>query len=345
MKESEFLTPAPPNYVWPQCPEADQFIASCVDKFLRGHSFAQNLATRLKVESSTEFQMCLDHLVLPKRDFSEENLRELGFVPDRTAFVPSGTKLWWHPFADLPKLLLSSKSKTISCGILADSISHFLLMHGISAPILGTPLSRYREARVPGEKSDLFVIERRGTRTHVPDQKDYASRLLPYLEKWVNRPRHFSSLQHGLKSTQALARELVKNFGTGLSAWIFLEGERRYWQSRNTAGQIQKMRQDKVGLGWANHDHHTFRSSRPAFIGLMEILKIFGFKKRERYYAGLEAGWGAQILEQPEAKLIIFADVDLTPDEVSVDFTTQPLKELKRPGTIGLWCALHGESI
>jgi hypothetical protein len=78
---------------------------------------------------------------------------------------------------------------------------------------------------------------------------------------------------------------------------------------------------------------------------LMKILLTFGFKKRERYYAGTEAGWGAQIMEQPEARLIIFADVDLNPDDASVDFTVTKLPELDRPGTVGLWCGLHGESI
>ena len=29
--------------------------------------------------------------------------------------------------------------------------------------------------------------------------------------------------------------------------------------------RIQKRRQDLLGLGWANHDHHTFRSSRAHF--------------------------------------------------------------------------------
>ena len=100
-----------------------------------------------------------------------------------------------------------------------------------------------------------------------------------------------------------------------------------------------------MGLGWANHDHHTFRSGRPAFPALIKILQTFGFKKRERYYAGAEAGWGAQIMEQPESKLVIFADVDLSPGEVSVDFSSEALPELDKPGTVGLWCALHGESM
>ena len=64
----------------------------------------------------------------------------------------------------------------------------------------------------------------------------------------------------------------------------------------------------------------------------------------ERFYAGREAGWGAQIMEQPTTKIITFNDVDLAPDELFNDFAHQPLPERRELGTVGLWCALHGES-
>ena len=73
---------------------------------------------------------------------------------------------------------------------------------------------------------------------------------------------------------------------------LFFRAERDYWQSRNRAAQIQKMRQDALGLGWANHDHHTYRSSREHFATLISIFEMMGFHCRERFYAGKEAGWG-----------------------------------------------------
>jgi hypothetical protein len=36
--------------------------------------------------------------------------------------------------------------------------------------------------------------------------------------------------------------------------------------------------------------------------------------------------------------------VDLAPDELLIDFAHEPLPERKELGTVGLWCALHGES-
>jgi len=97
-------------------------------------------------------------------------------------------------------------------------------------------------------------------------------------------------------------------------------------------------------LGWGNHDHHTFRCSRDHFVDLNQFLLRLGFSKRERYYAGAEAGWGAQISEQPVVGIVVFADVDLMPEETRIDFSTQKLPPSSKLGTVGLWVGLHGES-
>jgi hypothetical protein len=74
------------------------------------------------------------------------------------------------------------------------------------------------------------------------------------------------------------------------------------------------------------------------------LLKL-GFQKRERYYAGAEAGWGAQICENPVVGIVVFADVDLMPDETNIDFSSTRLTPAPRLGTVGLWVGLHGESL
>lgn len=53
---------------------------------------------------------------------------------------------------------------------------------------------------------------------------------------------------------------------------------------------------------------------------------------------------GAQVLEQPESSVVVFADVDLGPDEVAGDFAHQALEPTPALGTVGLWCKLHGEA-
>src|SRR5438874_2497634 len=71
---------------------------------------------------------------------------------------------------------------------------------------------------------------------------------------------------------------------------------------------------------------------------------LLGFQKRERYYAGAEAGWGAQTSEQSTTGIVVFADVDLLPEETHIDFSTNKLPPAAGLGTVGLWVGLHGES-
>ena len=84
----------------------------------------------------------------------------------------------------------------------------------------------------------------------------------------------------------------ISDLGRDLTCDLFFAAEREYWQRKNRAAQVQKARQDKLGLGWANHDHHTYRSSREHFADLIAVHEKLGLVCRERFYAGKEAGWG-----------------------------------------------------
>jgi hypothetical protein len=136
----------------------------------------------------------------------------------------------------------------------------------------------------------------------------------------------------------------AEDLGPDWACDLFFAAERSYWMGRNRAARVQHERQQRLGLGWANHDHHTYRSSRASFRDLIAVLEGMGFHCRERFYAGHEAGWGAQVLEQPQAGIVVFADVDLSAEELSGDFSHEPLPAREKLGTVGLWCALHGES-
>jgi hypothetical protein len=76
----------------------------------------------------------------------------------------------------------------------------------------------------------------------------------------------------------------------------------------------------------------------------MKAMEKLGFERRERYYAGDQAGWGAQIMEQHIEGIVVFCDVDLMPHETQIDFSREPLPNAPKLGTIGLWTGLHGES-
>ena len=213
----------------------------------------------------------------------------------------------------------------------------------------GSPLSGLRRTVVTGPSATvaLAAVERRSWASGVtPTELDGGGvgSAVRAWALWAERPRGYD-VATGLREALSRAGRMVELVGADLAASYAMEIERRFWQRRNSAAVVQHARQDRLGLGWGNHDHHTFRSSRGAFRGLLEVLQALGFRLRERFHAGAEAGWGAQVLEHSGAGLVVFADVDLEPAEVDVDFAAVELAEPGRLGTVGLWCALHGESL
>lgn len=159
------------------------------------------------------------------------------------------------------------------------------------------------------------------------------------------RRRDFATDEEGFDHAATLIDKAIAAVGRDRATEMFFAAEREFWQGRNRAAQIQKARQDRLGIGWANHDHHTYRSSRINFARMIALFEKFGFYCRERFYAGLAAGWGAQVLEQEETGVVLFCDVDLSPDELRCDFAHDGLTAREELGTIGLWCALHGDSV
>jgi hypothetical protein len=327
-------------------------VIESTESLVAGMPRTQAFAAALERETSTTLIDWLDHLVIADGERPRSKLRDLGFEPEE---VPAGKgeTAWHHPGALVPRILLrdtpgAAGSEPIAAGLQVEDIRYFQMSNSTLAPIEGTPLSPLRRATAWRENGlELAVVERRGHGGFVPvsQPEDYAQRYLLAWEEWAARPRVFADTRAGMVATLELAQSLVGDLGTDAAAWIAFSVERAYWQQRNWAGQAQKARQDSLGLGWANHDHHTFRSSREAFPLLIAILEALGFKPRERFYAGAEAGWGAQVMEQPTCRFAVFADVDLSPDEVEGDFAHRSLPERDELGTVGLWCALHGESM
>jgi hypothetical protein len=332
------------KFEWPLCYEAENFVLERIEAFTGRNGFARTLATRMRDETGTLLLDWTDYLLLPASD--EAALRETGYTDDQLADAPDGQKQLWHPEAMLPRVLIAPTNAKypLALGIRAEDIAHFAGVHGITSDIEGAPLSRFRKMLISEENGPRFeVIERRAYRgytTAEPDLKAY----LAARELWQTRRRVWDDDRAGMKHGLERIEQMVKLVGQDLACHLVFEEERRYWQKRNRAGTEQKRRQDSLGLGWANHDHHTFRSSRECFADLIKAWELLGFHRRECYYAGKEAGWGAQVVEQPVEGIIIFNDVDLNEDEVEVDFSRKPLPSQPKLGTIGLWCGLHGES-
>jgi hypothetical protein len=336
------------QFDWPLCYEAEDYILGHLEGFTKRNQFARCLTERMASETGTLLIDWVDHIILPQVE--QSRLHGLGFIEEVSAEVPSHLKALWQPRAMLPRVLLertgNTKPAMDSIAIRCESIADFSVAHNVSAEREGAPLSRFRRILVAEENgARLFAIERRGYRGYVPARPcGEVEGLLMAAEAWRLRRRCFDEDGGGFGYSLALVDRMLELISPDLACHAIFSEERAFWQRRNRAGQIQKARQDRLGLGWANHDHHTFRSSREHFVDLMRILEKLGFERRERYYAGAQAGWGAQILEQPTEGIVAFCDVDLEPDETAIDFSRTPLEPSRQLGTIGLWVGLHGES-
>lgn len=332
------------DFQWKCEPKAEALILEILSRALRKSSCISQLEKDLLEKTSTRLFDWLDHVIVGGSKELTQRLEEAGFQVQNSSLP----HIFTHPRAKLPSVVISSDSNSLGIAVNVESIADFLMVRGLNRRIEGSPFSGFRTCLISNEDDVFFyVIERRGFEGMTPlyPSSQFLPNYLKAEEKWLSRPRSLDNETEDMQCAIELAEESVKTLGRDNAAALVLSCERRYWLARNTAGQIQKNRQDRLGLGFANHDHHTFRSSRKNFVSLVKLFEILGFHCRERYWAGKEAGWGAQVMENSVAKLVLFLDVDLTPNEVAIDFAHEPLTEIDHLGTVGLWCALHGESI
>jgi hypothetical protein len=321
---------------WSPQPGAEAVVARLVDDATSSNTLVHDLADRLVAETSTRLPDWLDHI---GGAVTAVELADVGFVEGY------GTTygVWRHPAAQLPAVVPGPPVVALR----VDDVAAFAVAHGGSEPVAGTPFAGLRTVSIGDGSTLVLGVERRSWSSGLVPAELSDDQLVAAVrarQLWSERPRSYG-LVAGLRDARRRAEEMVGLVGVDLAASYVMEMERSFWQRRNTAGGLQHTRQDRLGLGWGNNDHHTFRCSRPGFRGLLDVLDVLGFSMRERFYAGDDAGWGAQVLEQQGAGIVVFADVDLAPDEVAVDFASADLPPLPGLGTVGLWCALHGESL
>jgi hypothetical protein len=326
------------QFHWTPQPAAEKLVHDIVDRLIARSPEATKLRDRMRDETGTRLIDWLDSIHLPLQESWTPRLEKVGFEKD-----PADDRVFIHGGGVFPRIVLADQPNT-TLFIKVESVADFAQANGRqSSEIQGPPLSQLRLLRLTPE---LCAVERHGFRGFSrPEFKPAdAIAMASHLESFLTRRRDFDNDLAGFALASELVDAAIARLGIDLTCDLFFHAERDFWQRRNRAAQFQKSRQDKLGLGWANHDHHTYRSSRKHFSRMISIFEKLGFVCRERFYAGADSGWGAQVLEQPTAGVIIFADVDLSPDELFNDFAHEPLPERKQLGTVGLWCALHGEA-
>jgi hypothetical protein len=338
---SETKMPPVANFQWECQPAAAALVQTLVDTFCAKSPAAQRLKKRLLRETGTRLADWVDHIAIGD-ELDSAALTAAGFAFGEIDGVPVAE----HSGGMFPSIRLDGSG--FGMGIKAESVADFVAVNGLKEiRIHGAPWSRFRSARIASDgDAGLWVIERHGYRGFTPSNPsaDEVAAILHDEEGFRCRRRRFGDDAEGFDHAMKLATAAVNDLGVDRACDLFFRAEREYWMSRNRAGRLQRARQDALGLGWGNHDHHTYRSSREQFHRLVELMEAFGLTSRERFYAGVEAGWGAQVMEQPACQVMVFADVDLSADEVAGDFAHGQLRPRDQLGTVGLWCTLHGEA-
>ncbi len=334
------------SFEWRPQPQAAALVNRLLSEYVAQHARLADLGRQMLMQTGTRLADWVDHLVVSSESIAGE-AATVGYELDHS------TGAWRHPGGMFPPLVAAPRPMhgdlAAGVAIKVEDLDFFLQTHGL--PNQGAPLGprggTFRSALVEAANDiGFWIVERHGsndfTQPTVTAQQITASEH--HFERFNARQRNFDRPADGFVHAQRLIRDAQTDIGLDWTTGRFFAAERAYWQSRNRAAQAQYARQQRLGLGWANHDHHTYRSSRECFGDLIATLELLGFECRERFYAGREAGWGAQVLEQHRCGLCVFADVDLSPDEVAHDFAHQPLAKRDELGTVGLWCALLGEA-
>jgi len=325
---------------WQTHPEAFRLVRDGIAEMVKSVPMLRALSERMLQETGTELLNWTERVTV---GVAAAEVTRCGFeIADAC-----GQHCYRHPRAHLPTVVVDCGKKLLA--IKVESVVDFLEAHRMDSrhQIFGSAGSQVRKCCIHCDsETEVWIVERHGSvRWDVWDvSPEELERTLRHFERFRLRRREFEGDSAGFEHARRLIQESIQEIGRDHTADLFFAAERAYWQNRNDAGRMQRTRQGRLGLGWANHDHHTYRSSRASFPDLIRTLEMLGMECRERFYAGREAGWGAQVMEQPACGVVVFADVDLGAEEIVEDFAHQPLSQRATLGTVGLWCALHGEA-
>lgn len=328
------MSECPPRFSWTIQPTGEAFIRSVLCDALARNFAAERFRERLLEGCGVRLRDILDHIVMPDVSAAE------------AAGWAQGEDGVWRNGAGFFPDIVSGAELTIA--FRAECLDRLRNATGANALIEGRAQGPFRRLRVFEGKSVAFIgVERRGwVGFDLPDVDAPTTRAARiHLQAFRTRRRQFSRVSRGLTHTGELAEAAAAELGQHWACALFLRAEREYWMRRCDAGACQTRLQNEAGIGWSNVDHHTYDSSREYFSRTIAILETLGYQCRELFYAGDQAGWGSQILEQPIERSTIFADVDLAPDEVDIDIGHVELPPLTRHRRAGLWCAMHGESM
>lgn len=329
-------------FQWQTHAAGAQLCARLVTQVVEGCPALFDVAQRLRADTGTRLSDWLDHLEVPSTAIDGDVLQGAGFLPSP---LPEEEHAWRHPGGRLPAIVRGHDWRAV---LRAENLARCAEALAAEGPLQDDAGPEVRRVLLrSGSSAQLWALERLGAAgfNDMPSDAEDLMNVLHWRQRLLTWRRSTDTPEQAFTRAHSVLHDAVTALGSAVACELFFAAERIRWQRRNRAAGHQKWRQDRFGLGWANHDHHTFRSSRRHFADLIACLEQLGLHCRERFHAGAEAGWGAQVLEHDRNGIVVFADVDLAPDEIANDIAHEGLPERDQLGTVGLWCALHGDSI
>lgn len=323
--------------IWDRQPVGEQLLHELIEGARRASSELDCYGRRLIDSTGVRLRDIVDHLV-----FGDSSLVDR---IELAGWVAGSDGVWRNAEGLFPALIAGERTEV---WLRVESADSFKAATNACPSIEGDSHAPLRKLLVSGNNQVAFgAIERNGSPafTVAPSDRHIVREARLILQRFRSRRREFDSVEAGLSHTDELVDSAVDAIGPHWACDLWLKAERDYWMRRCAPGRLQKARQDEVGIGWANIDHHTYDGSRKHFRYTIRILEKLGYELREMLYAGELAGWGSQVLWQPVIGSTIFADVDLSAEELSVDFAHEELPELECHRRAGLVSALLGESI
>ena len=94
-------------FAWRRWPEADQFLGARYAELLSHNAWASDFVTRLQSQTGTTLPDWVDHVQINGGRISHDVLRELGFKPRRGEDSSPTRRVYTHPGADLPKVVVN----------------------------------------------------------------------------------------------------------------------------------------------------------------------------------------------------------------------------------------------
>jgi len=215
-------TTSPPRFDWQRWPRTETFLEGLIARALEGNAFAAELANRMKHETGTRFSDWVDHLVVEGSSALPATLVGLGYA--RQPLTHSvGVPVFGHAGGIFPRLAIVSSSQAADeegiaaireVAIKVESIAAFSSAHDLGLEILGYPLGPFRIGRLPGGRTSLAVVERRGYLGFDPFPGDLAreGRMKPHAARdamsardlWQSRKRRFDDDEAGFDATDTI---------------------------------------------------------------------------------------------------------------------------------------------